>query len=407
MEAALAAALLLLLAPQEWTEKRFEEEGISVSSPKGWTTLTPKDARVLVYAVLKEEGLTPQPRLYVIHGRSAIPFTPSSLKGQIRADAEKGAIEFKLVEEFDLTAEGTKGFGLVYETMTEKEPEKAVKMEVSRLCSLPGTRRFVQVEVSYPAAAADRLRPLARQVMDRVRCFPRKEPSDFAKGLKASADLVDRLANFTTAFESGGELDWQVSSKTVGTFRYSIQEAVEGEIQGYRIERTLAISQTDEGSMENTVRGFLSGDLKLQILEVRQKRTSKEGSEEVFASARLEKGKISVKRGILGEVSETAYPVPDRTVFLDLVDILVLRVVEYDQCNLFVRAISPFDEETTPLKIECAGRQKVRTEDGRVEGMVVFVEKGDSAVVTFHVDDQRRLVWMKDGPITMKLKKKG
>lgn len=388
---------------QDWKPRTLNEEGIRYVIPADWSFSSGREPRMLAQGILRDETLKPYPQMVLIHDRPSRPSTPAAFRKEVREAVEKNAIGFKVIEDRELAFKGRPGFLLVFGYKSDQDLEKAVDMEGVRGGLLIGPRRYVLVDINYPAAGAEKLRPLAESLLAGIDTFPPKEPDGVRKGLETFRQIREKWGAFPSAFAVEQKLDYDLGKKTVGTYLLKVQDgAIDGR-PGYRVERSLVIDMDKDGKMEARSSGFLSCDMELQSVQVSEVTVAADGRRyEYEASATIKDGKLKGMRRILGEESEAAFDVPKETVFFDFVEVLLLRLVEYGKCDFHVPTVSPYDNETRSVRIECSDIQKIRVDGQRIDAYTLFVTGTGGTHTTYFIDGAKNILQMKNPPIYMK-----
>lgn len=399
----LTGAIALTALPQDWKPRASDEAGVRFAVPANWSFSSGREPRILAQGFLRDEALKPYPQMFVIHDRPSRPNTAAAFRREIREAVEKDAIGFRLIEERELSFKGYPAFLLVFGFKSDRDLEKAIDMEGIRAGMLLAPRRYVLVDMNYPASGAEKLRPLAETMLAGIDTFPPKEPDAVRKGLETYRQVLEKWAAFPSAFTVEQKLDYDLGKKTIGTYVLKVKDdSVDGR-PGYRVERSLLIDIDKDGKTEARSSGFLSCDMALQRVEVTEVIIAADGKRyEYEASATIQDGKLRGRRKILGEVSEAAFEVPRETVFFDFVEVVLLRIVEYGKSDFHVRTISPYDLETRPARIECSDVQKLRIDGQRCDAYTLFVTGPSGGHTTYFVDGAKNILHMKNPPIFMK-----
>jgi hypothetical protein len=400
------AALALTAAPQDWKPRSSDEVGVRYLVPGAWSFSSSREPRILAQGILRDDSLKPFPQMFIIHDRPTRPSTPAAFRKEVREAVEKEAIEFKAVEEREIALKGIPGFVLVFRFKSDKDAEKAVDMEGVRAGLLVAPRRYLLVDLNYPAAGSEKLRPLAEMTLARIEAFTPKEPDAARKGHEAFRPILEKWSAFPSAFSVEQRLDYDLGKKTVGAYVLKVKDdSVDGR-PGYRVERSLTVDLDKDGKTEARSSGFLSCDLALQSVEISESTVGSDGTRyEYSASGSIQEGRAKLKRKILGEESQAAFDVPLGTVFFDFIEVVLLRLVEYGRSDFHLRTLSPYDVEPRSVRIECSDLQKIRVDGQRFDAYTLFVTWGSGAHQTYFVDGSKNILHMKNPPVYMKRSK--
>jgi hypothetical protein len=317
--------------------------------------------------------------------------TLGQYREQIRQQTQREYAEPRILEDRTVTAGGKPGFVL---TTAFKKGEAAAVSHRALVELSPS--RLVSFLCIAPKAAEETATKAFEGLLAAIEFFPHPAPDGTEAGLKRYAEGAGKLAATATDLDRTLELEYGIGARNVGSYSQTLKAGTRDGAAGLEATTIDIIDLGADGRLEKRTTAFLSDDLTKQRAEVEVIHRSRERRVQYFtASAALNGTEVTVERRVNGEKSTAQLKVPERTVFMELLEALGFRLLAAGKTpTISVPVLPVFDNEPGYVKIEHTGEHEMKSPagSGLVKITVMSVAREDGVIITYWFDAGRKLI---------------
>ncbi|HEY3226260.1 MAG TPA: hypothetical protein VGK61_04595 [Planctomycetota bacterium] len=382
-------ALGLAGGPQDG---KFEspDYGIRLKIPAGWTV----DSTKLVQVVLKLALPGDKPfRSELIIRELPFPeehITIGQYREQIRQLIQRTYRDPRILEDRDAKVGGRPGFVLVTASRTTSDADA---MSYRCLVELSPSR-LLWVEAIVPREGAGAAAKTFDALLGSIEFFPRQAPAGTEEGLKKFAEAAAKLPVTEAKFEGKVDMEYALGDNKVGSYQQELKAGTREGAAGIEVKTVDVIDLGTKGRLEKRTTAFLSDDLARQWGDVEIVHKGPEGRTQYFtATVKVEGTAATIERRINGEKSSTEIKVPERTVLLELLEALQVRLLASPAKGVVSVPVLPaFDNEAGHVAIELRGKHEMKADAGLVDVHIVVVQREDGTLINYWYDADRRMI---------------
>jgi hypothetical protein len=371
---------------------KFEspDYGIRLKLPAGWTVDSTRQVQVVLKLALP--GDKPFRSELIIR---ELPFpeehiTIGQYREQIRQLIQRTYRDPRILEDRDATVGGRPGFVFVTASRTTGDADA-----VSYRCLVElSPSRLLWVEGIVPKEGAEAAAKTFDALLATIEFFPRAAPPGTEEGLKKFAEAAAKLPATDATFERKLDMEYVLGDSKVGTYQQELKAGTREGAAGIEVKTVDVIDLGTKGRLEKRTTAFLSDDLARQWGDVEIIHKGSEGRTQYFTAAvKVEGTSATIERRINGEKSSTKVTVPERTVLLELLEALQVRLLGSPAKGLMSAPVLPaFDNEAGHVAIEMRGKHEMKGEAGLVDVHIIVVQREDGTLINYWYDADRKMI---------------
>jgi hypothetical protein len=368
---------LLALSPQDLGSRvTAPDHEFAFRPPAGWIRHLGAGPTLAKY--VQPGDLEAPAEFLITHLFTSNPTAIESFKRQAKDNIKEKYAGAKVLEEKDLTVAGKAAFRIAFQTGDKIYFKTAVHRT---------NIEFYLLDAVYPAAQADRIRPLIESSIATFEIIPmpmspeERVADGRTMALIKNAKIDPALLGerwYSVLLANGRKVGWMRFKMTESEGMYAFDTEVRNDLGENNTDTTL-------------VRGSFSPDGRVQKLETEETKVNPKQKWVFKASAVVQSGQVKATRDLNGVKEERSFQVEEGVLLSDIAECVRSVLVGAGRGSYLLKTLSPFSEEWT-IEMVDVGAPETLEVDGRArECILVQAYVGRRKNMTYYYGPDRSI----------------